>query len=255
MATPLDWDAAAYDGASDPQEAWGREVLDRLDPVTGDAVLDAGCGSGRVSALIAERLSAGRLVAVDSSPAMVAHAREALAGTACPSVQVLEADIARLDLTASVDAVFSNATFHWVLDHRRLFASLAGCLRPGGRLEAACGGEGNISEFIRAVDSLIGDERFNPYLRDATRPWNFASIADTTEWLKRAGFAVERIWAEDRPIQPRDPKAFLAASGFANVLEDAPAEIRDDFLGAIVDSMPRPLVLDYRRLNISAALA
>ncbi|UJA20062.1 methyltransferase domain-containing protein [Thermoleophilia bacterium SCSIO 60948] len=255
MSSPLDWDASAYDGASDPQEVWGREVLERLDPGPGDAVIDAGCGSGRVTRLIAERLPEGRLVAVDSSPSMVAHAREALAGAPCPDIEVVEADITHLSVAEPVDAVFSNATFHWVLDHRSLFRSLAGCLRPGGRLEAAFGAEGNISEFVRAVESLIGDERFNPYLRDATRPWNFASIADTTEWLRRGGFDVEHVWIEDRPVQPRDPKAFLAASGFASVLGPAPAEIAGDFLDAVIGSMPRPLVLDYRRLNISARRA
>ena len=76
---PRDWDARTYDRVADPMTRWGAAVLDRL-PLDGDErVLDAGCGSGRVTELLAERLPRGRVVALDGSPAMVEAARERLA--------------------------------------------------------------------------------------------------------------------------------------------------------------------------------
>ncbi|MBA3328711.1 MAG: methyltransferase domain-containing protein, partial [Solirubrobacterales bacterium] len=118
------------------------EVLHRLDLRGDETVLDAGCGSGRVTRMLLDRLPRGRVIAVDASPDMVGRAREELG----PGADVRRADLAtlRLQTAESVDAVFSNAVFHWVDDHDALFASLAGALRPGGRLVAQCGGEGNV---------------------------------------------------------------------------------------------------------------
>ncbi|MFL5957235.1 MAG: class I SAM-dependent methyltransferase, partial [Solirubrobacterales bacterium] len=85
--SPREWDATTYDRVSTPQLEWGLRVLDRL-PLRGDErVLDAGCGSGRVTARLAERLPRGHVVAVDASAAMVARAREALP----PDAEVLQA--------------------------------------------------------------------------------------------------------------------------------------------------------------------
>ena len=138
-----DWDAASYDRVSDPQLAWALEQLDRLDLQGDEVVLDAGCGSGRVTALLADRVPRGKVFAVDVAPSMVAHARSALGDRAT----VLCQDLVELDLPEPVDAAFSNATFHWVHDHERLFAGLHRALNPGGRLVAQCGGIGNIDAF------------------------------------------------------------------------------------------------------------
>ena len=115
-----DWDAATYDRVSDPQLAWAREQLERLDLNGDEVVLDAGCGSGRVTALLADLVPRGRVYAVDVAPSMVAHAREALGDRATVFCQ----DLVELELPERVDAIFSNATFHWIHDHDALFAAL-----------------------------------------------------------------------------------------------------------------------------------
>src|SRR5215216_1662812 len=135
---PRDWDATAYERLSAPLEAMGREVLQRLELDGDETVLDAGCGTGRVTAVLAERLPRGRVIAVDGSPAMVEEARRRLPA----SVDVREADLLELELEEPVDAVISTATFHWIRDHDRLFRRLRDVLVPGGRLVAQCGGEG-----------------------------------------------------------------------------------------------------------------
>ena len=115
------WDAATYDRVSAPQLEWAGKVLQRL-PLRGDeTVLDAGCGSGRVTAMLLDRLPGGHVVAVDAAPSMVAHARDRLGDRAT----VILSDLTELELDEPVDAVFSNAVFHWVMDHERLFLSIA----------------------------------------------------------------------------------------------------------------------------------
>src|SRR5918997_2223212 len=138
MAKPRDWDAATYERLSAPIEAMGRDVLSRLELAGDETVLDAGCGTGRVTAALVERLPRGRVIAVDGSPAMVREARKRLP----ESVEVREADLLELELPEPVDAIVSTATFHWILDHDRLFARLREALVPGGRLVAQCGGAG-----------------------------------------------------------------------------------------------------------------
>src|SRR5205814_4879583 len=105
-----DWDASTYERVSDPQVEWARAVLDRL-PLRGDeTVLDAGCGSGRVTRLLLEHLPEGRVIGVDASASMIEQAREALPDD---RTELIVSDLLDLELTEPVDAVFSNATLHW----------------------------------------------------------------------------------------------------------------------------------------------
>src|SRR3954465_3767916 len=109
MQKPRDWNADSYERISAPMEAMGREVLDRLELRGDERVLDAGCGTGRVTAALVERLPRGEVVAVDGSPAMAEGARERLG----PGVEVFVADLLELELGEPVDAILSTATFHW----------------------------------------------------------------------------------------------------------------------------------------------
>jgi trans-aconitate 2-methyltransferase len=244
-----DWDATTYDRVADPQAEWGREVLERLDLEGDETVLDVGCGSGRVTRLLLDRLPRGRVIGVDASPSMVEKARETL-GT--QRVELIVADILELELPAPVDAIFSNATFHWVLDHRRLFERLHAALRPGGVMEAQCGGIGNVEDFLNSVEAVSGDERFAPYLRGISSAWNFASPGDTEVRLRNAGFEVRRCWLERRPVKPHRPRDYLEAICLGAHLERLPEQLRDPFVETVLGTAPRPLALDYVRLNISA---
>jgi trans-aconitate 2-methyltransferase len=247
----VDWDAATYDRVADPQFEWGQEVLGRLELEGDETVLDAGCGSGRVTRLLAERLTGGRVIGVDASPSMIDLAREQLADLS-GRVELRVVDLLDLDLDREVDAVFSNATFHWILDHERLFGRLFAALRPGGALEAQCGGQENIAEWMRAIEAAEGDERFAAYLRGIPATKNFASVGDTEARLGRAGFATNRVWLENRTVRPREPRPFVATVVLAKHVDRLPAKLRDEFIDAVIGAMPRPLVFEYVRLNISA---
>src|SRR5689334_20488825 len=243
-----EWDASTYDRVSDIQADWSLEVIDRLDLRGDETVLDAGCGSGRVTRLLLERLPDGRVIGVDASRSMIEKAREALPDR----TEFVVSDLLDLDLSERVDAVFSNATFHWILDHRRLFERLHAALRPGGALEAQCGGIGNLDEFLNSLENVNGDERFAPYVRGISSTWNFASPGDTELRLRSAGFVEERCWLEERIEKPREPREFLRTVCVRQHLERLPDDLRNPYLDAILEYIPRPLTLDYMRLNISA---
>src|SRR6266536_2433431 len=150
---PTEWDAATYDRIADPMTRWGSAVLDKL-PLAGDErVLDAGCGSGRVTELLVGRVPRGHVVALDLSQAMLAQARRRLAAHA-DRISYLCADLGAPLPIEQVDAVLSTATFHWVGDHDALFRNLAQVLRPGGWLVAQCGGVGNVASVQAALAQL-----------------------------------------------------------------------------------------------------
>jgi trans-aconitate 2-methyltransferase len=243
-----DWDAATYDRVSDPQLAWALEQLDRLELAGDEVVLDAGCGSGRVTALLADRVPRGRVYAVDVAPSMVEHARRALGDRAI----VLCQDLAELDLPEPVDAVFSNATFHWIPDHDNLFTGLHRVLGPGGRLVAQCGGIGNIDAFRTAADAVAAEDPFDQYFVGWQRPWNYATAADTESRLIRAGFGEVKCWLEPKRVEPSDPRAFVETVCLVRHLDPLPEDVRGPFIDRVLARAGEPLVLEYVRLNMSA---
>lgn len=243
-----DWDAATYDRVSDPHVEWAAKVLDRLGLEGGETVLDAGCGSGRVTALLLERLPRGRVIAVDAAPSMVVKAREALGHRA----DVHQAQLTELTLETEVDAVFSNAVFHWVPDHDALFARLHAALRPGGRLVAQCGGEGNVHRFHDVARRVAAREPFARYLGGWEGPWNFASPADTVRRLGRAGFVDVECGLEPWPVQPPEPVAYVGTVCLGHHLERLPEDLRGPFVEAVSQACGLPMELDYVRLNIVA---
>jgi trans-aconitate 2-methyltransferase len=246
-----DWDAATYDRVSDPQLAWAREQLERFELAGDEVVLDAGCGSGRVTALLADRVPDGRVYAVDVAPSMVAHARETLGDRAT----VLCQDLVELDLPEPVDAIFSNATFHWIHDHDALFAALRRTLRRGGQLVAQCGGKGNIDAFRTLADEIAGEKPFAPYFADWIRPWNYATDAETAARLERAGFTEIDTWLEPKSVTPEDPRSFIQTVCLVRHLDPLPEELRGPFVDRVLERAGQPLVLEYVRLNMTARRA
>ncbi|HET9248720.1 MAG TPA: methyltransferase domain-containing protein [Actinomycetota bacterium] len=242
---PREWDARTYDAIADPQFRWGSAVVERL-PLDGDeTVLDAGCGSGRVTELLAERLPGGRVVALDGSSSMLETAAARLAPFG-DRIRFVHADLLLpLPLEDRVDAVLSTATFHWVPDHDALFANLAAVLRPGGRLVAQCGGAGNLATVVRVLEDL-GAEAFTGKV--------FATPEDTEQRLRATGFVDARCWLHAEPT-PFESVEALATFLRTVVLRDHVASMTDEgaaaFAQEVASALPRP-ELDYVRLDLDA---
>jgi trans-aconitate 2-methyltransferase len=246
--SPRDWDAATYQRLSAPIEAMGRDVLWRLRLDGDETVLDAGCGTGRVTSVLAERLPNGRVIAVDGSPAMVEEARRRLPD----SIDVQEQDLLELTVDEPVDAILSTATFHWIPDHARLFATLHAALKPGGRLVAQCGGFGNVAAVKQAgIDVAAGApyaEHFDGWATD----WTFATPRETEARLHAAGFGDVWCWLTRVDVDPGDPFSYLRAICLGSFLERLPADLHAPFVRAALERLPDPLQIHYVRLNILA---
>jgi trans-aconitate methyltransferase len=254
-----EWDADAYQRISSPQVAWGRSVLFRLELSGGELVVDAGCGTGRLTADLLERLPSGRVIAIDLSANMLDVAKRELEPRFAGRVHFAQCDLLHGCLAPSADVVFSTATFHWVLDHSQLFREVHGMLVGGGRLEAQCGGGVNLKRVHDRAMALMKTTRFVRYLAAWKDPWVFADAVTTETRLRAAGFIDVETWLESAPTPMADAESF-AEFARTVVLRPYLALFPDDDLRvAFIEELTAqfakdspPFVFDYWRLNISA---
>jgi trans-aconitate 2-methyltransferase len=243
-----DWDAATYQRVSVPHEGWARSILERLSPRGDETVLDAGCGSGRVTEMLIEALPDGRVIAVDGSPSMVEKVREVLR----PQDEALVSDLTRLEIEPPVDAVFSSAVFHWILDHDLLFERIAAALVPGGRLAAQCGGAGNIDRLRDVTREVSARPPYAEHLEGVPEPWYYADAEETEARLTASGFREVRCWLQPWDVFPPEPAEFLRAVCLGPQLDRLPEELRPSFVADVMAAEEQPLRLGYVRLNIEA---
>src|SRR5438105_2695517 len=256
-ASPTEWNAGAYHVVSEPQFAWGLRVLARVSFAGDERVLDAGCGSGRLTTEIAARIPAGLVVACDLSENMARAAAHALGDS--PPRSVVRADLSSLPFHGAFDLIFSTATFHWIRDHDRLFSELRRALRFGGRLEAQCGGGPNLAAIHARADALASQSAFRAQFSTWQEPWTFAAAGETEARLRRAGFRTAHCWLEHAPTTFPDAdryRDFVAAvvlrPYLARISGDAPrARFLETLVTSAADDDP-PFTLDYWRLNMSA---
>ena len=235
------WDAATYDRVSAPQVSWSEAILDRLELRGDELVLDAGCGSGRVTELLLQRLPQGRVIALDADADMVRATRERFAVRSARRGRPPEPQRDGAS-PEPVDAVFSGATFHWVLDHDELFARIGRATKPGGRISAQCGGEGNIANVKGIADRL--------YPGEPPHTWKYAGTEETRERLERNGFTDVQTWLQPMPVTPPEPLTFLGDVILGPYVQRLPEAERMPFAQRVLDELDDPPVLDYVRLNI-----
>lgn len=250
-----DWDASVYHMVSEPQYGWGLSVLARLAVSGREHALDVGCGTGRLTLELARRLPRGKVTATDRSRAMLEKASALLRPQ---GIAVVQADATDLPFASAFDIVFSTATFHWVLDHDALFASVMGALHPGGRLLAQCGGGPNLARLLTRANDLSRTTRFASHFDSFGNAWHFASPEETADRLRIAGFEAVETTLHAEPVSFDNAESFQAFADhvclrpFLNVLPQALRKPFSDELVRQSSSDTPPFTLDYWRLNISA---
>jgi trans-aconitate 2-methyltransferase len=251
----LKWDASEYEAVSVPHVGWGTRLLERVTLRGDEAAIDAGCGTGRVTDLLLERLPAGSVLALDTSETMVEAVRRRFDGEG--RVRVEHQDLLRLEVAEPVDLIFSTATFHWIPDHESLFRRLAGALKPGGRIVAQCGGAGNIDRTQAVAERVMGEGRFRKYFEDWKNPWNFADAETTKARLEAAGFEATEVWLHEDIADfgsVRELTRFLKTIVLVQHVEKLPEFEKEPFAAAVAALLETEgsLGIDFVRLNILA---
>ena len=175
-ASTSQWDAADYARVGGFVPALGAAALELLDPQPGEAILDVGCGDGALSQQIRER--GASVVGIDNSLSMIGAARSR-------GLDARLMDAAQLKFAEAFDAVFSNATLHWVLDKERAARAIWFALKPGGRFAGEMGGEGNLAILRRALDDELVARGYGPPTYAAN--W-YPNVEQFTALYESAGF-------------------------------------------------------------------
>ena len=249
------WDPDRYDGDHAFVYEYGEDVVGLLGPAAGERILDLGCGTGHLTAEIAA--SGAEVVGMDNSAEMLETAR-----AEHPDLRFVRGDAqefalgAPLDVEEPLDAVFSNATLHWLADPDAAFESVAGVLRPGGRFVGEFGGTGNVSAIVESVSAELSARG-----HEVENPWYFPSVGEFASSIESHGFEVRRAELFDRPTEleggDEGLRSWLAMFG-DSLLAPAEGEEREDVLAAVEEGL-RPeqfedgaWIADYRRLRFVA---
>jgi trans-aconitate 2-methyltransferase len=242
------WPGAHYDSVSHPQFGWGIEILSRLGDIGDGAVLDAGCGSGRVTEVLCTSQAQAHLTALDISPSMLDEARRRLARFDARVRYVcadLNGNLAEVEAHGPFNAVLSTGTFHWVKDHSELYRKLFMMLAPGGILVAQCGGEGSVLSVRSALEDIGVQWRgFNCY----------AGAVESFQWLQQAGFCDVWTWLSPEPVA-FDGREALVDYLLGGVLSPYIAHLDTEARRRVAESVADRLeskIIDFVRLNILA---
>lgn len=246
------WNASLYDDKHNFVFKYGEDVVQLLAPDKGERILDVGCGTGYLTNLIAQ--AGARVVGIDKSPSMVQRAQAVY-----PDLDFRVLSATEFFFDTPFDAIFSNATLHWVLDKESAVDRIAQALRPGGRLVLEMGGKGNVEEIVVATRKVL--TRHGYYSNAATQLWYFPSLSEYSTLLEKKGFRVRFAAHFDRPTELKDTdngiKDFLKMFGNA-FFSDIPESETDTVLNEIQEAV-RPTNYrngtwygNYKRLRIAA---
>ena len=256
-----EWNASAYDRLSNPMQTWGEAIVDQLALRGDETALDLGCGSGRLTEVLLRKLPAGRVIAIDRSANMLDAARAHLSRVPAfdGRVTYLQRSLDKLDLAKAAELAFSNAAFHWVPDHPRLFSSIFAALIPGGRLIAQCGAAPNVARLRERAGRLMASEPYRAYFEGWTGPWEFATPELTAERLRAAGFDDIETSMFEAPVYLESRERtldFFEHVIFGTHLERIPDPgLRTRFVETLTDLSATdqpPFCQDYWRLNLRA---
>src|SRR5690348_1844747 len=221
------WDANHYDRSHSYVWTLAADLIEVLAPRAGERIVDLGCGTGHLTAKIAER--GAMVIGIDASAEMVRQARENY-----PALDFRIGDARTFSLALPVDGIFSNATLHWVRDAAAAAGRIALALRPGGRFVAEFGGAGNVREVSRAIASGLGAVAAPAF--DEISPWFYPGIAQYSAILETAGLEVTFATLFDRPtVIEAGLRSWVEMYGGA-FLNAVPAEKREELLSRVEDA-------------------
>ncbi|NJM21691.1 MAG: class I SAM-dependent methyltransferase [Richelia sp. SM1_7_0] len=195
------WNSTLYQDKHAFVWLYGENLLQLLNPQLKEKILDLGCGTGQLTAKIAE--AGAEVIGIDNAPEMIEKARQNY-----PQLHFELADAKNFHISQPVDAIFSNAVLHWIPQADNVINSIRKSLKIGGRLIVEFGGKGNIESIIKVLYKAL--EKIGIDSAPNLNPWYFPSIGEYASKLEKQGFEVIYSHLFSRPTLLQDKDAGLA---------------------------------------------
>jgi len=231
------WDVRDYSRSSSEQQKWARELLEKLKLSGNEQVLDIGSGDGKVTAEIASLLVHGSIVGIDSSEDMVRFARDNFPRDKFPNLSFEIMDARKLSFDEDFDVVFSNATLHWVIDHKPVLMGIRRSLKPQGRILLQMGGKGNAEEVLKVMEDVIKREKWRKYFTNFTFPYGFYGPKEYSGWLREVGLDAKRVELIEKDMIHKGKDGLLAwiRTTWLPYTQRVPEWQRDQFVEEVAD--------------------
>ncbi len=254
-----EFDGEKYKHASSQQHEWGVQLIGELDLKGSERILDLGCGHGALTAELAALVPAGSVLGIDMSESMIVTATT---DHIHANLQFEIHDINDIDFESQFDIVFSNATLHWIKNHRTLLQKVRKCLKPGGRLRCQFAGHGNCSNLIASLCQVMASERWMPYFTESEWPWYMPTIDQYRVLLGDVQFTESNVWCQngDKYFETLDKMVAwidqpCLVPFLASVDERDRKPFRDEVINQMIKKTRRAdgtFYETFRRLNVLA---
>jgi trans-aconitate 2-methyltransferase len=258
------WDAETYDEVSNTHEEWARKIILSKNWSGKEIIMDAGCGSGRITKILSNLAPLGKIYAIDIDKNMIKKAKDNLKDF--KNVKIIQTNLLDINfnnICSKFNIIFSNAVLHWISDQHTVFKNFYELLLSNGQLLIQCGGYGNLENTISIFNTIKDSSEFKSYFSNWKEEWNFAKPVDTEKTLKEIGYRDIKVYLEDYPVTFKDKNSYsvyLKTVVLGPYLKFIPSEkLQERFLQRIVSikekesTQEQMLTLDYKRLNIFAA--
>lgn len=190
----FEFDGEKYKKASKHQKEWGNSLIGELSLSGNETVLDLGCGEGSLTEQLAQIVPDGSVLGIDGSAGMIESARKRKRD----NLVFTQMDINTIHFHNQFDLIFSNATLHWIKDHKKLLYNSFMALKEGGMLLWDFAGDGNCSSFYEVVREKIQDEKYKQYFNNFEWPWYMPAKADYEKIIADSGFSEYNITEVNR---------------------------------------------------------
>ena len=240
------WNSGDYARHSAAQYRWAEEMIGKLQLQGEEAVIDIGCGDGKVTAMIASHLKGGSVTGIDSATGMIALALKNYPSVEYPNLSFAMRDVTALDFDNRFDVAFSNATLHWVKDQPSALRGIRRALKRPGRILFQMGGKGNAQDIIETVTELMGTEKWRAYFDGFSFPYVFCSPSEYEQWLIDAGLSPVRaeLIPKDMTQEGRGGLAGWIRTTWLPYTERIPESERARFIGDIIDLYSEKFPID-----------
>lgn len=230
-------DAKTYHGNSSLQWRIAVEIIDSIPLMESERILDIGCGDGKVTALLSEKIAKGFILGIDISQSMIDFATSHYPQINYPNLSFQKGDAAELLFENQFDRVVSFSTLHWVLDQKKALNAIHRALVPGGVVCIHTYGK-SLMNVTNIGDILVHTEKWAPYFPSYTKQRVFFTKEEYHALLEQAGFQQVRVIGCWDDTAFADRQALIDfAKPLLNFIRHLPQDVQQEFVEEVADKI------------------